>query len=144
MKIERIKLLDDLNLAKSGLSPREFIEQSSCFVFQGGEVMTYNDEIACRKKTKIPFEGAVQATTLLDFLDKVPDTELEVIENKNGEIEFRGKRIRFAVTREAKIFLPIEQVERPKKWTPLAPAFTEAVSIVKDCVSQDHSHFVLT
>jgi len=46
MKINRQEFLDSLEMVKAGLSPREFIEQSSCFAFKEGEVLTFNDESA--------------------------------------------------------------------------------------------------
>lgn len=142
--INRQKFLDTLNRVKAGLSPREFIEQSSCFVFQGGLVTTFNDELACRMKSGVGFEGAVQAASLLEILDKIPDEELEVLENEAGELEFRGKRRRFGVTRDKEIFLPLDRVEVPEKWRALPKEFLEAVSMVQHCVSTDESRFLLT
>jgi len=143
MRVKREDLLNDLNMVKAGLSPREFIEQSSCFVFQDGMVMTFNDEVACRKKVGLTFNGAVQATTLLAILEKMDDPELDVLENDKGELEFRGARKRFGVVRDAEIFLPIDRVEVAEKWKPLAKEFTEGVGLVQHCVSTDESRFLL-
>lgn len=144
MKIEREDFLKSLMMVKSGLSPREFIEQSSCFVFQNGEVMTFNDEIACRKEIGVRITGAVQASSLLAILEKLPDTDLKVRENEDGELEFRGKNKGFAVTKEAEVFLPIERVEKAKDWKPIPKGFMDAVRLVGHCVSTDESRFMLT
>jgi len=144
MNIDRETFLTDLEMVKAGLSPREFIEQSSCFVFQRGEVMTFNDEIACRKEVGLKVTGAVTASTLLDILGKLNDTELEVLENDQGELEFRGAERRFGCTKDAEVFLPIDRVENPKNWVPLAEGFTQAVDKVARCVSTDESRFILT
>ena len=142
--INRENLLNDLNLVKAGLSPRELIEQSSCLVFSDGWVFTFNDEIACRKKVDLPITGAVQATPLFAILEKLDDTDLKVRENEKGELEFRGKGKGFAVTRDKEIFLPIDRVEMPEKWKTLPKEFTEAVSLVQHCVSTDESKFLLS
>jgi len=144
MKIDREKFLNDLLAVKAGLSPREFIEQSSCFVFQDRHVMTFNDEVACRKEVDLDVTGAVQATTLLEILEKMDDKHLEVMENDEGELEFKGKRKAFGVTKDAEVFLPIDKVEVPKKWKKLEKEFTEAVGLTLKCVSEDESKFLLT
>jgi DNA polymerase III sliding clamp (beta) subunit (PCNA family) len=143
MKIKREDLLGDLEQVKAGLSPREFIEQSSCFVFQDGQVMTFNDEVACRKEIGINVTGAVQATSLLDILTRLDDTFLAVRET-DSQLQFRGERKEFGVVKDAEIFLPIDRVETPEKWHKLSPKFIEAISAVERCVSTDESRFTLT
>jgi len=145
MKINRENFLRDLSMVKAGLSPREFIEQSSCLVFQNGQVMTFNDEVACRKEIEgLNFTGAIQANSLFDILEKLEDPELEATENDRGELEFRGKRKKFGITKDAEIFLPIDKVEIPSKWHKLPEEFTEAIKVVQHCVSTDESKFLLT
>ena len=144
MRVKREDLLNDLNAVKAGLSPREFIEQSSCFVFQDGMVMTFNDEVACRKKIGIKVTGAVPAANLLAILEKMDDDILKVEENEKGELEFRGKRKRFGVTKDSDIFLPIDRVEMPSEWHELKPLMVKAIDKVRQCVSGDESRFTLT
>ena len=62
MKINREELLNQLESVLPGLSTREIIEQSSCFVFMNKEVITYNDEISCSHKSRLDIEGAIVAT----------------------------------------------------------------------------------
>ena len=144
MKINREQFLRDLEMVRAGLSPREFIEQSSCFAFGNKTVMTFNDEVACRKPIEVSLTGAVQAQSLLDILGKLEDKELTVEENEKGELEFRGSKKAFGVTRDAEIFLPIDRVETPDKWHPLPEKFLDAVRLVQHCVSTDESKFLLT
>jgi DNA polymerase III sliding clamp (beta) subunit (PCNA family) len=131
-------------MVKSGLSAREFLEQSSCFVFRDGQVMTFNDEVACRKSCEFPVEGAIQAATLLAILEKLTDDKLEVEENEKGELEFHGKKKRFGVTKDSEIFLPIDRVKMPEQWDPLPPGMADAIAQVQHCVSADESRFTLT
>lgn len=143
MQIKKEDLVNTLEMIKGGLSAREYIEQSSCFVFQKGYVTTFNDEVACRMKSPIRVTGAVQANSLLKILEKIPDDILSFQQNKDNELEFRGKRRRFGVTLDAEIFLPIDKVEEPEKWRPLHKDFAEAVNRVQHCVSTDESKFLL-
>jgi len=144
MKINREKLLDQLEMVRPGLSPREFIEQSSCFVFKDGMVMTFNDEIACRIETDLKIEGAIQANNLISILEKIDDPELDVALNDDGQLEFKAKRKRFGIVMDAEIFLPIDSVEKPTKGHELSKEFTEAIGLVQHCISTDESKFVLT
>lgn len=147
MTIDREKFLTALNAVKAGLSPREFIEQSSCFVFQDGMVMTFNDEVSCRIKIPIEVEGAIQAQSLLDILGKVEDEELMVrVAEEESELQFKGKGKVFGVTMDAEIYLPTSEVEMPleEDWRDLPKEFTESVGLVQHCASKDSSKFRLT
>ena len=144
MLINREDLLHQLESVQAGLSSREIIEQSSCFVFQNGRVYTYNDEVACSIKTSLTLDGAVQAAPLLAILGKLAEPELEVEEGANGELVFVGKKRRIELVREAKVNLPIDKVEVPTEWRPLTGDFVEAVGLVQHCASRDESKFSLT
>ena len=78
MKIDRKKLLQELKTVSGGLSKNEVIEQSDCFAFKGGEVMTFNDEIACRVKTCLDIVGVVHGAELLGILNKMKEEEIEI------------------------------------------------------------------
>ena len=144
MRLEKDKLINQLEMVRAGLSSRELIEQSSCFVFHDGYVLTFNDEIACRIKTDMKIEGAVQASRLLAILEKLDDPELDLRENEANELEFKAKRKLFGMTKEAEIFLPIDQVETPGEWITVPKDFAAAVGKLKHCVSTDASKFELT
>lgn len=144
MKIKRETFLKDLHMVRAGLSPREFIEQSSCFVFDDGDVMTFNDEVACRKEVGINITGAIAATSLMAILEKMNDEFLMVQENDAGEVEFVGKRKGFGVVKDAEIFLPVDKVDKPGKWIKLTPKFTEGVKLAHHCASSDESKFLMT
>jgi len=145
MQINREQLISDLEMVKAGVSPREFIEQSSCFIFQDGYVMTFNDEVYCKKETCLTgVTGAVQAAALMSILEKLTEPELKVRENEKGELEFRGKKKGFGIVKDAEIFLPVDRVETPEKWKSLPPEFTEAIGLVQHCVSKDENKFLLT
>lgn len=146
MRIERDNLIKQLEMARPGLSPKEFIEQSSCFVFNETELQTYNDEIACRVPLKLGFTGAIQASKLLQFLEKANDPVFMVRENENGELEFKGKNKVSAIQKEAEIHLPVDKVERPEEedWFPVHKDFATSITRLQHCVSRDESKAVLT
>lgn len=106
--------------------------------------MTFNDEVACRKKIDINLTGAVQATALLSILEKIDDADLLVRDNDKGELEFKGRRKFFGLTKDAEVLLPIDSVEEPDKWYPLPKGFADAVEKVSSCIASDETKFRLT
>jgi len=143
MRVNREKLLGQLESILPGLSTREIIEQSSCFVFQKGIVMTYNDEVACTQESCLPIEGAVVAMPLVSILRKLKEDELEITTNKE-ELLIKGKRKKVGIRMDVDILLPTDSVEKPKKWKELPEDFTSAISIVQQCSGKDETKFSLT
>ena len=143
--INRNELLEDLNLVRSGLSNREFLEQSSCLIFRDGVVATFNEEISCRRETKFPFEGAVSAQQLISMLDNIHEEQLEVRVD-GAEFVFKGHKKEYRILRDAEITLPVEKVaeEIPDAWHTLPHNFTEIISTVKHCVGTEDGQFALT
>ena len=148
MRQNREQLLHKLEAVSPGLATREAIEQSSCFVFKDGRVMTFNDEVACSIDCELGFDGAVAAKPLLDLLDKLTEDVVKV-EAKGGELIVMGKRRRAGIALEAEILLPVDTVEDPEEdgatgWGDLDPEFADAVAVVQQCASKDANQFALT
>ncbi len=143
MKINREDLLMRLDSVQAGLSKREVIEQSSCFVFRDGTVATYNEEVCCRTEVPLHIEGAVAAVPLLEILRKLPEEELD-IEIQGSELIVKGKKRRCGITIQKEILLPVDQVEVPEKWRKLHPDFSDAVSLVRQSTCDNNSAFILT
>lgn len=143
MRVNREELLNNLEAVQPGLSKREIVEQSSCFVFQNGRVMTFNDEIACSHESSVNLTGAVQAEPLLAILRKLGEEEIDITPGE-GELRYSGKRREGGVRMEDEVILPIENVEIPKKWRKLPREFSEGVSLVEKCAGKDESAFSVT
>lgn len=145
MRHDRDTLLRRLEAVAPGLAVREAVEQSSCFVFKDGRVVTFNDEIACSIECDIGFEGAVAAKPLIELLGKMVETVIDISVAENGaEVIIKGKRRRAGITIEAAITLPISVVEAPSKWADVDPEFADAISVVQQCASKDQNKFHLT
>ena len=146
MRLNREDLLKELESVLPGLSAREIIEQSSCFVFKDGRVCTYNDEVACSQKSLLTneVEGAVQALPLIAILRKLPEEEIEVTA-RDDELYIKGKSHRRAGIRmEQEVLLPIKTVDIPKKWKNLPEDFSDAIHLVQSCASSNERNFVMT
>ncbi|MBW2309226.1 MAG: hypothetical protein JRG73_20075 [Deltaproteobacteria bacterium] len=146
-KIDRKELLRDLQAVQPGLSEKQAIEQSNCYVFANGRITTFNDELACTIPCDADVQGAVQAKPLLTLLEKIPEDEitLEIVDNT---LQVRGENRRAAIRSEQEIILPLEQFEneRPNKeaWRPLGEGFCEAVGLCQQTASKNEGDFALT
>lgn len=144
-RVNRADLLQVLARVEPGRSKRDFIDQSSCYVFTGGWCATFNDEICVRAKSGLPaeFTGAVHGTPLKNALENVPDDEVD-FDPSERELRVRGRRARFGVRMEGEIRLPIENVAVPDVWTTLSnpPEFVAALRQVCSVAGTDDEEFM--
>jgi len=146
MQINREEFLRVLQSVSPGLAQREIIEQSSCFIFIDGRVMTFNDEVCCSRDSPLPeLHGALRAQKTLDLLSKLTEDELDVSMNEDGtELLVKGAGRRSGLRMEAQVVLPVDSIEIPTEWRELDARFAEGVSLVHGCASTEMSQFVLT
>jgi DNA polymerase III sliding clamp (beta) subunit (PCNA family) len=144
MKVNKNDLLSQLEMASSGLSKREMIKQSDCFVFIDGRLHTYNEEVSCSCDSVLEnFTAAVKAEPLLSVLRKMTEENIE-IKFTDSEFIIRGKRREAGIRLEKEIELPLETVEKPEDWKSLSSEFDQAVQLVSQCTSTDETQFRLT
>ena len=138
--VDREKFLQELELLQPGLSPKEIIEQSGCFIFKNGYITTFNDDIACTLITDLKFTGAVQAKPLLALLKKLKDKVIEIDISETSLI-IKGRRKEAAIRMQADIILPIDDIDIPEdgKWKSLVDGFCEYVGVVYQCASKDEA-----
>lgn len=145
MKIERQLLLQALELVEPGVAKKELVEQSGSFVFKDGQLVTYNEFLACRLPSPLGKEiaGAVAAGDFLKVLRKLPDEELDVTSTAE-HLVLKGKNRRTRFRYERDLRLPIEAVEDPGAWHALPEHFTEILGTVGRCAGSDQTQFMLT
>lgn len=140
MRTNREQFLRNLESVQPGLSAREFLEQSSCFAFGKGMVMTFNDEVACRASSGLDksIKGAVKAKPVLLHLAKLKEEliDVTVVEDKLV-ITGKNKVARFAM--EMDVVLAVDSVENPSEWKPLPDSFVDAVRSVETCAGKNES-----
>lgn len=77
--MDRGELLSKLEVARPGLSNRDFIPILTHFCFTSGKsVLTYNDLIAIRVPCSAPIEGAVKGTLLLSLLGSIDASDVAI------------------------------------------------------------------
>lgn len=141
MRTNREEFLSILESVKPGISPKGVLEQSSCFVFMDGDVITFNDENSCRMAVETDdLKGAVHAAPLLAVLHKMVEDEIDIAQTE-GELVVAGKRRKAGIRMEAEIFLPLAQLDKPEEWRPLDEEYGEALGMVGECAGTDLKEF---
>jgi len=144
MKISKSELLSELEMTSAGLSKRELIEQSDCFVFIEGRLYTFNEEVSCSYDSILGnLTAAVKAEPLLSVLRKMTEEDIQ-IKITDSEFIIRGKRREAGIRLEKDIVLPVRTVETPENWRKLSDEFDQAVQLVSQCTSSDETQFRLT
>jgi len=153
-RVKREQWMKCMAGVEAGLSPKDGIEQSSCYVFQGGRIWTFNNEVACSMKLPKPLrsiECAVPVVGLRGLLSKIDDDELEVSlgsdedgSQSQGHLLIETKKRRVGLRVQIEIRLPISEVEMPDMWMKIPDGFSEAVDTVQQCASKDESIEILT
>lgn len=149
MRTNREDLLRRLEAVAAGLAVKEHVEQSSCFVFKAGMVVTFNDEIACTMECDLAgLEGAVPSKPLLELLQRMTEKEVDIqhVTDDEGKSKLvvKGKGRRANIILEAQITLPFSAVDVPEEWADLDPEFADAIAVVQKCASKDANIFHMT
>lgn len=146
MRVEREVLLHALQSVQPGLASRAVRGYETCFCFVDGNIYTYNEEIACRIPSPFGEEitGEIQSEKLLAQLGKWTEDTIEC-ELDGTILKVIGKGGRKAsFNMENEISLPVNEIEKPKKWSKINETFSEAVNFVQQCAGKDESEFALT
>lgn len=143
--INREILLAALEGVAPGLAAEDKIEQSACYAFQDGEVITFNDEVSCRSPSGLDksFKGVLHAKEVLELLRKLPDDEIG-LEVKEDKLLIIGKGKRTTLPLEKEIHLQVDVVEKPSEWKKLHDDFAEAVRTVAQCAGRNAAEFMYT
>ncbi len=145
MRINREAFLQKLSRLRPGLTTKgDTIEQSSCVLFKGGTMATFNGEVAVRSPTPkgLDFEGAVPAKKLLDNLEKWAEEEVDVLVD-GGKLLIKGDRkVTTTPLFDAKLDLSV--VGTPAKWVKLPPEFLEAVRYASSVAGKNEQKFETT
>lgn len=143
-RMNREELLRTLEGVSPGLAAKELVNQATCFVFRGGHVHTFNDEIACKAPVPTAMSGAVPATRLLDLLRKLNEESLDV-GVEGGELRVKGTGRRSGIAMEAEVLLPIDSIEVPgaADWRPIGPEVLDAIELASQCAATESDAFYL-
>lgn len=133
----REQLLSALDTVAPGLSKKDRFEQSSCYVFHEGNVVTYNDEVFCRAKSPLPngFTGAIDAKPLTDLLREMTEEEVS-LDPDADKVVLKGKGKRYRIAFHKKVLLDTSAVEEPDEWHKLSAHFADAVTVVSEAAAK--------
>lgn len=150
--IKRDSLLKCLVAVDAGLSPKDIIEQSSCYVLQKGRMWTFNDNVAC--SIVLPdgmesMECAIPAVEFRNLLSKLDEDDLDVSLGGEGasrsedQLLLRMKRRRAGIRVQLSVALPVGEIKMPEEWVSVPEGFVDAVEAVGQVAGKGEELFVL-
>lgn len=150
--LKRDDLVKSLAAVDAGLSARGIIEQFSCYVFQGGRIWTFNDDVVCSAglpSAMEKMECAVPAVELRSLLTKLDDENIDVSlgDGKSiaeGQLVLKTKNRRAGLRVQMQIALPVGEISLPDTWKKIPDGLLEAVETVQGCASKDASISILS
>ena len=140
MQINRKLLLDTLGFVRSGLEPRGIIEQTDSFIFMGGRVVTYSDEISVSAPLPLDIRGAVSAKQIYALLGKTVGMDLDITTDGSELVvtSNTGMIARVGISHE--ILVPIDMLPTAEDnlWVPLDEGFNEKLRFCLQTVRTDY------
>ncbi len=137
--MQRIDLVEMLQLVSPGLSGNDLIPILSHVWFTGSDLMTYNDHIAISCPLKTTFTGAVPGSTLIDLIKNSRAKEVEFVSADN-ELIIKAASSRFKLALIPDDAFSIFEMPQPSKNVlPLPPEFFAAVARCMQSVGTDPS-----
>lgn len=136
--MKRVTLLDCLRKAEIATSDAEVFEQSDCFAFTGGRLVTFNGEAKVEMRSPFDFDAVVVAKDLSDALAVFPDDEITVQLEEN-ELRLSGKRKSAGLAVQDELRLPLDAVPKPEKWKPIPEGLIDDLLRASRACSNDVS-----
>jgi len=150
--VKRNGLLKCLAAVGAGLSPKDDIEQSSCYVLQKGRMRTFNDNIACSFALPDGMENmecAIPAEEFRNLLTKLNEDDLDIslggegVNRSEDQLLLKMKRRRAGIRVQLSVSLPVGEMETPEEWVSIPEGFADAVETVGQVAGKGEELFVL-
>jgi DNA polymerase III sliding clamp (beta) subunit (PCNA family) len=150
MKVNRKEFLQLLNRLLPGVSVRDLIPQTQCFIFNKGEAFTFNDCVCIKIKTALQLNCAIQAKELYLLISKIEDEEIE-IEQKGNTLVIATDTGQGTISIQD-IAISISHIPDPLhskiKWIPISEdewnQIYQGLSVCVHTVSSDYARAKLT
>ena len=139
MRMNRNDLLEVLRRGDYGIVKTETLEQSNCFIFQDGMMITFDGETMASLEFDVGFEAAVPGEDFRKVLQGVPDEEID-LSVQGSELIIKGKNKRAGITVAQEIVLPFTDVPTPGKMHRVSEELTRHLVQASRICSHDHSN----
>lgn len=147
--MNRKSLVETLSRLMPGLAKGDIVEHFSCFNIEGDTIRVTNGRLFMREKLSqnLGFDASVPGKIFYQFLNSVPQEEIELIANGGsltincGKVE--GKLLVKKLETAQKIFDAIQE-PADSEWKPLPAGFVLGLKLCKFSCSDDATVPVLT
>ena len=142
--MHRIQLLEALEFVFKGITAKELFEQSASFVFSGGRIYSYNDEVSMSYPLlDCDIEGAVKGEEFYKLISRLSKDKLEV-ETTENVLTIKCGRAKAGLSFSSEIKLPFDSIQYKGNWEKIPAGMLDAMKFASIACSDDMSRAVLT
>lgn len=144
MEIKRTDLLDALKAIKPGIASKEIIDQSTHFVFQNGEVRSYDDRVSIN--STFDYEGPSFAIKADEFLKLINSFSSEKIDFaiKDNKLKLKCGKTKASLNIDHDVKLPDIDLPNDDEWIDLPEDFVESLKFSLFSVGKNASNPAFT
>jgi len=148
MEVDRVELIEVLTKIKPGIATKEFLEQSTHFILNDTEIISYNDEISIVCPFDIGIVCTVDAGLLYKLIAKMDEDTISFNLNKNiMEVECGDTKAELPIIIDSEILDYVdklfEEQDKLEKYD-LPEDFLDAVRLCAFSASRDRTLGTLT
>ncbi len=147
IKVNRKELVEKLNRLKYGLPKGNIVQDDYCFLFFGGRIYTYNDDVCISTKFDMDNDFAVRADEFLSTLQKItPDIFTLIVTEKTVKIKAKNYKAEVACTDSESLRDKIESLKigAGRKWKKLPEGFSEGLKLCSFSVGANMTNVIFT
>lgn len=142
--MHRLQLLDALEFVFKGITAKELFEQSASFVFSGGRIYSYNDEVSMSYPLlDCDIEGAVKGEEFYKLVSRLSRDKLEV-EAEGTVLKIQCGHAKAGLSFCEEIKLPFDSIQHTGDWQKIPEGLLDAMKFAALACSDDMSRAVLT
>jgi len=131
--MNRTTLLNAVEKTKPAMTGTALTEQDNLIMFDGREIISFNDEILIIAPIRTKIKGAVPAKELLDLLQKMKDDTIQ-IEQKGDVVSVTGKTTKAKLKVSQGVDIP--DVALPDKWKTIPQDFLDGIKLCRCNVAE--------
>lgn len=145
MRVKKTELLDALRAIKPAIASKEIIDQSTHFVFQKGEVRSYDDRVSIN--SEFDYDGpsfAIKADEFLKLVSSLTSEEIELNLGDNNKLKLKCGKTKATLNIDHEVKLPDIDLPQDNDWIDLPSDFVSSLKFSLFSVGKNASKPALT
>jgi DNA polymerase III sliding clamp (beta) subunit (PCNA family) len=145
MQVKKTELLDALRAIKPAIASKEIIDQSTHFVFQKGEVRSYDDRVSIN--SEFDYNGpsfAIKADEFFKLISSLTSEKIELDLDGDNKLKLKCGKTKATLNVDYQVKLPDIDLPQDDDWIDLPSDFTASLKFSLFSVGKNASKPALT